>query len=151
MVISKPSTSSHQYIITDATISEIVNDSDSDEFQIGEDQNNEEPIYLSSSISNKEDKEIPPLQQEPEMGQKRKWGTTKLSDMELGWKQSTCSGNIPAFSGIQGLNPTQQLLKTVVHWTFSAYSSIMKFSQLFRMKLTDMQNNKSIKRNRKAL
>jgi hypothetical protein len=28
-----------------------VNDSDSDEFEISEDQTNEEPIYLSSSIS----------------------------------------------------------------------------------------------------
>jgi hypothetical protein len=29
----------------------------------------------------------------------------KLSDMELGWKQSTCSVNIRAFFGIQRQNP----------------------------------------------
>jgi hypothetical protein len=46
-----------------------VNDSDSDEFEISEDQNNEEPIYLYSRISNEKDKEIPPLQQEPEKRQ----------------------------------------------------------------------------------
>jgi hypothetical protein len=54
METSTTSTSSRRDIITDATIAEIVNDSDYDEFEIGEDQNNEEPIYLSSSISNEE-------------------------------------------------------------------------------------------------
>jgi hypothetical protein len=71
METSKPSTSSRRDIITDATIADIVNDSDSDEFEISEDQNNEEPIYLSPSIRNEEDKEIPPLQKEPERGQKK--------------------------------------------------------------------------------
>jgi hypothetical protein len=55
MEISKPSTSLCQDIITDASITEIVNDADSDEFKISDDESNEEPIYLSSSMSNEDD------------------------------------------------------------------------------------------------
>jgi hypothetical protein len=106
MEISKPGTSSRRDVIADAVIVEIVNDSDSVESEISEDQNNEEPIYLSFSISNEEDKEVPPLQLELERWQKRKSGTTDyLSDMGLGWTQSTCSVNTLAFSCNQRLNP----------------------------------------------
>jgi hypothetical protein len=64
--------SSHRDTITDATITEIVDDSDSDEFKISEDEYNLEPIYVSPSISNKENKEISPLHLEFERGQTRK-------------------------------------------------------------------------------
>jgi hypothetical protein len=50
---------------------EIVNESDSDKYEISEDQNNEEPMYLSLSISSEEGKEIPSLHSEPERRKKK--------------------------------------------------------------------------------
>jgi hypothetical protein len=44
METSSPSKILRRDIITDATIAKTVNDSDSDKFEIGEDQSDEEPI-----------------------------------------------------------------------------------------------------------
>jgi hypothetical protein len=50
MEISKPSTSLFHDIITEALITEIVIDLDSDEFEISEEQNNEDGCLLSCSV-----------------------------------------------------------------------------------------------------
>jgi hypothetical protein len=65
MEISKPSKSWRQKIITGASNVEIVNDSDSDELEISDDENNGELIHLPSSMSNEKDKMIPPPEQDP--------------------------------------------------------------------------------------
>jgi hypothetical protein len=65
MEISKPSKSWRQKIITGASNVEIVNDSDSDELEISDDENNGELIHLPSSTSNEKDKMIPPPEQDP--------------------------------------------------------------------------------------
>jgi hypothetical protein len=49
-------------------------------------------MYLIHNLSSKEEKEISVLQLEP----------GRVTDLEFVWKESTCSLNIPAFSGLPG-------------------------------------------------
>jgi hypothetical protein len=87
--------SSHRVIIDDNVIAELVNDSDSDEYEIEENQINEDTV----SNKSEEGKTI----SEPPTGQKRKLRATRLAtDSYLGWKENTAAVNRPHFLVFQG-------------------------------------------------
>jgi hypothetical protein len=68
--------SSHRVITDDSVTAELVNDSDSDEYETEDNQNIEDTV----SNSSKEGKTI----SEPPTGQKRKWGETRqATDSDL--------------------------------------------------------------------
>jgi hypothetical protein len=96
-------------------IAELVNDSDSDEYEIEENQIIEDPV----SNSSEEGETI----SEPPTGQKRKRRASRqAADSDLGWKENTAAVNRPAFCGLPELNPNLDI---------SEDSSPLDFFRLF--------------------
>jgi hypothetical protein len=101
--------------ITGAELCEIVNDSDSDGYELECLDELEETDYFSGEqeITLPEpqpEQEITPPETQPERGQKRKRQATRLTtDKDLEWKQNIYTANKPKFSGQLGLNPNLEI------------------------------------------
>jgi hypothetical protein len=95
--------------ITGAEPCEIVNNSDSDGYEL------EETDYLSAEQEStlpelQPQQEITPPEPQPERGQERKCQATQLTTYkDLGWKQNIYTANKATFSGQVGLNPNLEI------------------------------------------